>query len=140
MKTSENGLNLIKKFESLKLNAYLCPAGIWTIGYGHTGNVKEGDLITKEIADELLIKDVEIFENKVKRNIKVELNQNQFDALVSYFFNIGYSEEMIKLVNQKASNERIRNWLENHYITANGKILEGLKLRRKAEADLFCKI
>ena len=91
MKISENGINMIKEFEGCSLQAYQCEAGVQTIGYGHTKNVEKGDKITKEEADELLKSDLAYFEGLVndKSYVPQSLNQNQFDALVSFAFNLG---------------------------------------------------
>ena len=89
MKTSPKGISLIKEFEGLSLDAYLCSAGVLTIGYGHTGGIQKGDKITAKKAEELLQDDLKKFENGVLRLVRVPLNQNQFDALVSFAFNLG---------------------------------------------------
>ena len=96
MKTSDNGINLIKEFEGCMLTAYRCPAGVLTIGYGHTGSdVKAGMKITKEKATELLKKDLIKFEKHVMKYDNVyHFNQNQFDALVSFAFNIGNIDQL----------------------------------------------
>lgn len=142
MKTSQNGINLIKSFEGCKLTAYRCPAGIPTIGFGNTfyknGNkVKLGDKITQEQADELLVNLLPRYEQTVLNNIKVALNQNQFDALVSFCWNCGSSKTLFNLVNQKS--EHVYDWLISHYVMGGGKVLQGLVKRRKAEAELFIK-
>lgn len=142
MKTSQNGINLIKQFEGCKLTAYKCPAGIPTIGFGNTfyknGNkVKLGDKITQEQADELLVNLLPRYEQTVLNNIKVALNQNQFDALVSFCWNCGSSKTLFNLVNQKS--EHIYDWWCTHYVLGGGKVLNGLVRRRKAESDLFIK-
>lgn len=86
----EKGLNLIKEFEGLRLVAYKCPAGVWTIGYGHTYNVKEGDIITEAQATEFLMEDISNAVDIVAGStMDVELTQNQFDALVSFTYNVG---------------------------------------------------
>lgn len=141
MKTSNNGINLIKQFEGCALNAYKCPAGVWTIGYGHTKNVKQGMKITTNQATSLLKEDLATYENYVNKYVKVKLNQNQFDALVSFTFNCGggalKSSTLLKKLNKGdytgAANELLR-WNK-----ANGKILAGLTRRRKAEKALFLK-
>ena len=84
MRTSQNGINLIKRFEGCRLTSYKCPSGKWTIGYGHTNGVKQGQKITKIKAEEYLKNDLKAFENAVEKMVKVPLNQNQFDALVSF--------------------------------------------------------
>ena len=144
MKTSEIGKALIKKYEGCKLNAYLCPSKIPTIGYGNTtyedgSKVKIGDKITLKRAEELLDNLLPRYEKLVSKNIKVELNQNQFDALVSYVWNTGGSATLYKLINNKASLNDIKTWWLNKYITGGGKVLKGLVLRRKEEFDLYIK-
>lgn len=141
MEINEKGLNLIKSFEGLKLEAYLCPAGVWTIGYGHTKGVKKGMKITKEKADELLMEDLQEFQNGVEKLISpIKLTDNQFSALVSFTFNLGLTNlknsTLLKKVNQNPNDETIRNEFMR-WIYAGGKPLEGLKRRRKHEADLY---
>ena len=90
MKTSSKGVSLIKSFEGCRLKAYKCPAGVWTIGYGHTAGVKEGDTITQRQADDYLRNDLEKYEKAVMNYDGVyHFNQNQFDALVSFTYNCG---------------------------------------------------
>ena len=143
MEINEKGLNLIKSFEGLKLEAYLCPAGVWTIGYGHTKGVKKGMKITKEKADELLMEDLQEFQNGVEKLISkspIKLTDNQFSALVSFAFNLGLTNlknsTLLKKVSQNPNDETIRNEFMR-WIYAGGKPLEGLKRRRKHEADLY---
>lgn len=142
METSEKGIALIKRFEGLKLNAYLCSAGVPTIGYGNTYypngiKVKLGDTITQEKADELLKDILKKFEGIVNRKLKVKVNQNQFDALVSHTYNTGGSNTLFRLINTGSDKQTIKDWIETRYITANGVKLNGLVRRRKAESDLF---
>jgi lysozyme len=142
MKIGSKGIALIKKWESCRLTAYLCPANKWTIGWGNTfyedGNkVKEGDKITQVRADTLFTNLVTKFEVIVTKNVKVPINQNQFDALVSHTWNTGGSDTLFELVNRKAGDAYIRDWFETKYITANGKMLKGLVNRRKEEANLY---
>ena len=142
MKTSQAGIDLIKFFEGEKLNAYMCPAGVPTIGVGSTfyedgKKVKIGDKITKERSIQLLINTLKPFEKQVDTKIKIDINQQQFDALVSHTFNTGGSETLFKLVNAKSSKEAIKHWFESRYITGGGKVLDGLIARRKAEAKLY---
>lgn len=143
MKTSQIGIDLIKFFEGFKAKPYLCPAKIPTIGYGATF-YKDGkkvtlqdNPITEEEAEELLKLILKSFELIVSKKVKVDLKQNEFDALVSHTYNTGGSDTLFKLINQKAPDSQIRKWFENKYITANGKRLAGLVARRKAEAKLF---
>ena len=141
MEINEKGLNLIKSFEGLRLEAYLCPAGVWTIGYGHTKGVKKGMKITKEKADELLMEDLQEFQKGVEKlTSRVKLIDNQFSALVSFAFNLGLgnleNSTLLKKVNRNPNDETIRNEFMK-WIYAGGKPLEGLKRRRKHEADLY---
>lgn len=144
LKTSQKGIELIKAFEGCKLKSYKCPANVWTIGYGNTyyldgSKVLMGQKISQIEADMLMLKLLPKYEATVIKNIKVILNQNQFDALVSFCWNCGSSQALFRLVNQKATDEVIYDWLINHYIMGGGKVLPGLIRRRRAEADLFIK-
>ena len=139
MKISQEGLSLIKKFEGCELEAYKCAADVWTIGYGSTKGVKEGDTLTQEEADKLLLKDVEVFEKAVKDAVEVPISQSQFDALVSWTFNLGSgslnSSTMLKKLNNQEYDEvpaQIKRWNK-----AGGKVLQGLIRRREAEALLY---
>jgi lysozyme len=139
MKISEEGISLIKRFEGCRLEAYKCSAEVLTIGYGHTGGVKEDDTITQEEADKLLKADVFKFEKNVEDNVKVELNQSQFDALVAWTFNLGVGNLRSSTMLQKLNNEdytsvpsEMKRWNK-----AGGKTLDGLIRRRKAESLLF---
>ena len=142
MTTGQKGIALIKKWESCKLTSYQCSAGKWTIGFGNTfyengSKVKEGDKITQARAEELFKNLLPKFESIVNKKIKLSLNQNQFDALVSHTWNTGGSDTLFDLVNRKAKDSYIRDWFETKYITANGKVLKGLVSRRKEEANLY---
>lgn len=164
MKTSKVGLFLIKSFEGLHdgdlteigLQPKMCPAGIWTEGYGHAMRDAKGDFIkgkmnkilayslrgvkTAAEAEILLSKDIQVFELIVMRRIKKALNQNQFDALVSHTFNTGGSDTLFKLVDcDPMDEEKISEWFTTRYIIGGGKVLPGLVRRRKAERDLFFK-
>lgn len=143
MKTSRKGISLILSFEGFSAQPYLDSAGIPTIGYGNTyyPNGKKVTLkdpaITREKGAELFSSVLPVYEKIVSRKIKVDLTQNQFDALVSHTYNTGGSDTLFSLINKKADAEAIRSWFTSRYITAGGKILNGLIRRRKAEADLF---
>ena len=140
MKVTNEGINLIKKYEGLRLEAYLCPAGVWTIGYGHTKGVKKGQVITQLEADNLLKEDLSSFEKGVTNLIKSNINQNQFSALVSFAFNLGLSNlKSSTLLNKVNSNPNDRTIVDEfiRWIYAGGKQLEGLKRRRQAEAYLY---
>ena len=139
MKISLEGLSLIKKFEGCRLEAYYCSGGVLTIGYGHTGGVKETDKITLEEADSLLKKDIAKFEEYVSDNVMVKLNQSQFDALVAWTFNLGpgnlRESTMLKKLNSEdyaSVPSEMKRWNK-----AGGKTLDGLIRRRKAESLLF---
>ena len=92
MKMSRNGIELLKRFEGLELEAYQDIAGIWTIGYGHTGNdVQPGMRISEREAEDLLRRDLRSREDAAERLTSVPINQNEFDALVSFIYNVGLS-------------------------------------------------
>ena len=133
MKTSDKGIALIKSFEGCVLTAYKCPSGVWTIGYGHTAGVKEGQTITLAQAEEFLKSDLVKYENYVK-NKGLSLNQNQFDALVSFTYNCG-AGNLTKLVNGRTLKQIADALLL--YNKSKGKILAGLVRRRQAERALF---
>ncbi len=143
MKTSQNGINLILFFEGFSSKPYLDSAGIPTIGYGNTyypGGKKvtmKDTPISKEKGTELFSIVLPAYEKIVNNKIKVTLTQNQFDALVSHTYNTGGSDTLFSLINKKANPETIRDWFTSRYITAGGKVLNGLIKRRKAEADMF---
>lgn len=137
MKLSERGLDLIKKWEGCRLNAYKCPAGVWTIGYGHTKGVKKGDKITQDEADKLLLQDCKRFEDHVNTyNKKYNFTQNQFDALVSFAFNIGSIRQLTQ--NGKRTKYEIGTHIKL-YVYSNGKKLQGLINRRTDEYKLYIK-
>jgi lysozyme len=89
MKVSQAGVDLVKSFEGFRANAYFCPAGVPSIGYGHTQGVEMGQVVSEEEATQLLIEDLGAASRAVREWVKVPLNQNQFDALVSWTFNLG---------------------------------------------------
>ena len=142
MKISSAGLDLIKSFEGLELTAYQCPAGILTIGWGHTGDdVTPGKTITTEQAEVLLRKDLVRFEDAVNLYITVPLNQQQFDALVSFTYNcgIGALEEstLRKRLNKKEDPNKIAQEELIKWVKSGDKTLPGLVTRRKKEIELF---
>lgn len=123
MKTSQLGIKLIKKFESCRLTSYQCSAGVWTIGWGHTRGVKQGDTCTQEQADKWLQEDLIEFERIVSIWFK-KVNQNQFDALVSLCYNIGpgnlKKSAIYAAVKSDPYDIRIRNYFMRH-VYANGR-------------------
>ena len=144
MRISEEGKDLIKSFEGCRLNAYKCSAGVPTIGYGNTyypngDKVQMDDVITLEQAKELFDDLIVRYERIVNSRLKVEVKQNEFDALVSHTYNTGGSTTLFRLVNAKADKDKIKNWFTTKYITANGKRLKGLVIRRQKEWLLYNK-
>ena len=138
---NEDGVTLVKEYEGLHLTPYLCPANIWTIGYGHTRTVRAGMRVTQEQAAQLLEDDLRIAERAVERLVDVTLTDNQFAALVSFVFNVGTANfersTLLKLLN--------RGWYEQvpaqlmRWNRASGEVLGGLARRRAAEARLWNK-
>lgn len=138
MKINAKGLAILKRFEGCRLRAYKCPAGVWTIGYGHTGDVRPGHAITQHQADVILESDLEIFEHEVDR-IPVGLNENQFSALVCFAFNVGRRAFRISTLHRKLL-ERDMVCAAGEFgkwIRGGGKVLPGLIRRRSAECALF---
>lgn len=138
MKTNTAGINLIKKYEGCILTAYRCPAGVLTIGYGHTGkDVKENMIITKAQAEKLLKADLVAFEKKVSAYDSIyHFNANQFSALVSFAYNIGSIDQLTAKGTRSLEEIGEKMLLYNK---AAGKQLPGLVKRRKAEQELFNK-
>ena len=140
MKTSQAGKDLIISFEGIRLQAYKCPAGVWTIGVGSTvPAVHAGEVITKQQALARFDKDLTKFENAVDRLVKVPLTQNQFDALVSFTFNVGEGalakSTLLKKLNAGDYNavpSELMKWTKG-----GGKELPGLVRRRRAEAAMW---
>ena len=140
------GLKLIAQFEGCYLQAYLCPANVWTIGIGTTiypngVKVKKGDKCTLEQAHEYLAHDMIEFEKTVNDSVKVPLSQNQFDALVSLAYNIGSTgfknSTLLKKLNAKDFTGAADQFLV--WNRGGGKVLKGLVRRREAERALFLK-
>lgn len=139
MKISQNGRNLIKEFEGMRLTAYQDSVGVWTIGYGHTKGVYAGMQISEQQANAFLDEDIKTHAVGIFNFVTVQLNQNQFDALVSFHFNLGpyilQGSNLLIFINnrnwQSATNEMMA------YVNAGGQVLPGLFRRRKAESELF---
>lgn len=139
MRTGTRGISLIKEFEGFKNKAYRCPAGVWTIGYGTTRNVRSGMTITLTEGERMLQDDLVKFERAVNRLVTVPLTQNQFDALVSFVYNVGEGafgrSTLLSLLNRGQYSQvetQLMRWNR-----AGGQVLAGLTRRRAAEARLF---
>ncbi len=139
MKATNYATLLIKSFEQLRLNSYLCPAGVWTIGYGHTDGVNQGMLITEKTADAFLKQDIRNAEHSINQ-MDAELSQEQFDALVSFVFNVGVRafnvstlrKKILKNPNDPTIADEFRRW-----VYAGNKKLPGLIKRREQEIKLY---
>lgn len=153
METSQRGINLIKRHEGVILHSYPCPKGVLTVGVGHTGSdVKKGMIITEEEAENLLKKDLKKIEDKLNYSLQhdnITLNQNQFDACISFIFNLGFSAFIFSTLYKKlkqgdyaGASAEFPKWI---YITKTDpetgerfKIkLKGSETRRKSEQELF---
>ena len=139
MKASVDAYELIKQFEGLRLEAYLCPAGIWTIGYGHTSGVSPNSFITIQEADEYLHRDVAAIEMQLNK-LNLSLRQCQWDAIVSFVFNVGIgnfkaSTLLVKIRINPDDNSIIDEFLR--WVYANGKVTRGLQKRRLTEMKLY---
>lgn len=139
-KIGQAGLKLIMEFEGCRLTAYQCSAGVWTIGYGHTVGVYKGMKISQAQADTFLKQDIVKFEKYINNPSYVpfteQLNQNQFDALVSFAFNLGQGNVKKLCVGRNIN--QIPSAMQK-YCKAAGRTLPGLQRRRKAEAALYNK-
>lgn len=137
----DSACDFIAKFEGVRLLSYKCPAGVWTIGYGHTGeDVCGGMLITEEEAYELLRKDVENVVSMLSKFVEVQVTEGQFIALTSLAFNVGVgsvkNSRLLRKLNdgdyEGAAEEFTKGWN-----TCGGKVLPGLTRRREAEKEIF---
>lgn len=138
---SAEGIAFIKQWEGLRLDAYRCSAGVWTIGYGHTASAREGMRITEAQADKLLLQDLALFEAEVSRAVDVKLTDNQFAALVSWAYNVGvramHSSTLIRKLNAGnfgAVPGELARWNK-----VKGNVSQGLSNRRAAEAGLWAR-
>lgn len=141
MITSDKGIEMIKSLEGRCLQAYKCSAGVWTIGYGHTAGVSAGDKITEQKAEQLLREDLLVVEEALNRAVTSTLQQCQFDALVSFAFNVGTGNlrrsTLLKVVNDTPDAVlRIRSEFAKWVYVGNLKS-NGLILRRHKEADMY---
>ena len=143
MKVSKDCVDLVKTFEGFRSEAYKCPAGIWTIGYGHTKNVKPKDVITEGRASQLLQDELNEFADKVNKLLKIETSQAQFDALVSFAYNSGVaslqSSTLLKKHNTGDFLAAADEFLKWDKAKVNGKltVLSGLSKRRRHESALY---
>ena len=139
MKTSHKGIALIKEFEGLRLKAYKCPGGVWTIGYGHTAGVKPGMVISEAQAEEYLMADLIAFEKHLN-GLGLALNQNQFDALVSFIYNVGTGNFSSSTLLRKVRANPLDNSIMDEFLRwvySKGRVLPGLQRRRLAEMKLY---
>lgn len=143
MRINEAGLELVKEFEGCLLKAYLCPAGVWTIGYGHTKGVRKGQTCTQAQADAWLREDLRESEQAVGRLVTVKLNGNEFSALVSFVFNVGSGNFRTSTLLSRLNRgdylsvpDQLARW---NKATVRGRkvVLPGLVRRRAAEAALW---
>ncbi len=141
---TDDCVELVKEFEGLSLTAYLCPAGIWTIGYGRTEGVRKGDTCTEKEAEEYLKEDLEWANDAVNDYIRVSLNQSQHDGLTSFTYNVGSTalseSTLVKRLNKKQDPDTVISaelprWVHD----GNGNVLPGLVRRRNAEIALALK-
>lgn len=145
MRTSTEGVARIKRHELLRLKAYLCPAGVPTIGWGSTQGVAMGMTITEAQADARLVADIAVAENAIEKGVKVPLNQNQFDALASFVFNVGVknfqASTLLKVLNSgkySAAADQLPRWCHAKDPKTGGMVqLPGLAKRRAEEKEVF---
>ncbi|NII73244.1 lysozyme [Dyella sp. SG562] len=139
MLPSQQAVNLVKSFEGCSLTAYTDSVGVLTIGYGHTGGVRPGQTISQDQADAFLVNDLATASAAVAQRVEVPLNQNQFDALTSFVFNVGggafHDSTMLRLINQRNFEGAAAEFERWRY--AGGRVLPGLLRRRIAERTLF---
>lgn len=145
MKINQAGLDLIKSFEGFSEKSYLCPANVWTIGYGTTrwfgqDPVKPGEHVSRSTAEELLRFDIYHFEIGVSRLLRAPVRENQFSAMVSFAYNVGLGalekSTLLKLLNALEEDEKVAAQFLR-WNKAGGKVLAGLTRRREAESKLF---
>ena len=139
MKISEDGLELIKKFEGCETTAYQDSVGVWTIGFGHTKGVEKGQTCSIEDAESMLADEMDEYEGYINNMVKVDLQQHEFDALVAWVYNLGPTNlgesTMLKVLNG-GQFDRVPDEM-NRWTRAGGEILEGLVRRRQAESLMF---
>lgn len=133
--------DLIRRWEGLRLKAYLDTGGVWTIGYGHTATARPGMVITQKEAEYLLAKDTKWARGAVEELVKVPLNNNQREALLSFTYNLGRSQfsksTLLRKLNKEDYQGAAKEFLR--WVYDNGKFIQGLKNRRKDEVRVFLK-
>lgn len=141
MKISKQGIDLIKKYEGFKPYAYLCPANILTIGYGHTRGVRLGQTCTETEAEQFLMEDLELAEAEVNKVAnEVDLTQGQFDSLVSFTFNLGAGNFKTSTLRKKVLNNPADPTIMGEFgkwVYVRGKVSQGLQKRRLEESKLY---
>ncbi len=141
MKASPQAYTIIKEFEGLRLKAYKCPGGVWTIGYGHTEGITAGISITEDQAEEILRQDIETIETQIN-TLNLSLTQNQFDALVSFVFNLGIGNfrksRLLSLIKADPYDNAIMDEFLK-WVYSGGRVLPGLQRRRLSEMKLYFK-
>lgn len=141
MKISKRGIELIKKYEGFKPYAYLCPAGVVTIGYGHTKGVRLGQTCTEAEAEQFLREDLEIAEAEVNKVAdEVRLSQGNFDSLVSFTFNLGARNFQTSTLRKKVLNDPTDTTIMGEFgkwVYVKGKVSPGLQRRRLEESKLY---
>jgi len=139
MEPSQACIDLVKEFEGCKLDAYQDVVGVWTIGYGHIEGVNQGDTISQQEADIMLMSDLHDKAEAVSKLIHYDVTQNQFDALVSFAYNLGVgnlaSSTLLKMINAGSADAAADQFLR--WDKAGGVEVAGLERRRKAEMDLY---
>lgn len=147
MEATENAINLIKKYEGFRSKAYLCPAGVWTIGYGTTvypdgSRVRKSDKFDEWQCEAFFLHDVNKFSKIIDAFTTDKVNQNQFNALVVFAYSVGAEalrkSTLLKMVNENPNNPKIKGEFLK-WVYADGKKLFGLVKRRNEEADLYFK-
>lgn len=137
----DKAIKLLETFEGCRLKAYKCPAGVWTIGYGHTEGVKEGDTITKEKAREILGQDLLAYHNQLVPLVYVPVTKSMHAALLSFIYNLGAGtckkSTLFKELNARNYQAAANGF--SQYVFAGGKKLDGLVSRRNAERQMFLK-
>lgn len=137
----DEAIEIIKKFEGLRLKAYKCPSGVWTIGYGHTKGVIKGQVITSEQAESLLMGDITEACHIVSDLIEIPLSNYQFSALVSFVFNVGYTRFAKSTIRKLINNGDLKRAVDqfDRWVYSGTTVLQGLVKRRAEEKALFLK-